>query len=527
MMVRWHGNILRMCLTGWPLSMAPQSISLTNEVAPLMLNYEGLTRIDTQLRTIPGAAERWTYNADSTAITFKLRGGLTYSDGTPLKATDFVAAVRRTLDPRNHGAYQTIFDMVLGADHLIDTPLSIDDAELVARFNHLAVQAPDERTINITFNKPCPYFHTLASMWVMYPVKQALIDRGGSDWHTDPRNHIGNGPFQIVMIDPLTRVIEYKANHQYWAGPPPLRGVQLVYIDDEAHALEAYRRGDIDVMRIGPISASAIQGDSVLCKGYREYAGACTWALAFNLTKPPFDDQRIRAAFAYAFDRNSYIRDVANGGEVETLTWIPSGYPGHDPNEKRFAFDPAQGRYLLTEAGYAGGYGLPDVKLSYGTDNSANSERAAYVIDMYRNYLNVTIMPDPVEDQVLGKRRMAVETFPQFLLGAGWCADYPDPQNWVSTYWHSRTNIAKSIGYSNTEVDSLLEQADIATEPTIRLALYMRAQELIVGDVAHIIRASARSRYLIQPYVRNIESTAQDWLFPGQVTRLARVTMDS
>jgi oligopeptide transport system substrate-binding protein len=117
------GNVLRVAESTWPEALAPQKASFVHEIAVLQLNYEGLTRYDKDLKTVPAAAESWEYNKDGTEITFKLRDGLKYSDGSPLTANDFVQAVYRTLDPHNPGDYQTSINMIKGADAIINTEI--------------------------------------------------------------------------------------------------------------------------------------------------------------------------------------------------------------------------------------------------------------------------------------------------------------------------------------------------------------------------------------------------------------------
>lgn len=86
----------------------PQKSSFSTEIAVLHMNYEGLTRLDKDLNTVPAAAESWEFNQDATVITFHLRAGLKYSDGTPLTAERFRYAVERTCDPKTAGEYQSI-----------------------------------------------------------------------------------------------------------------------------------------------------------------------------------------------------------------------------------------------------------------------------------------------------------------------------------------------------------------------------------------------------------------------------------
>ena len=120
--------------------------------------------------------------------------------------------------------------------------------------------------------------------------------------------------------------------------------------------------------------------------------------------------------------------------------------------------------------------------------------------------------------------RKDVATYPQ-ITTAGWCADYPDPQNWLSVYWQSGTNFAKNTGYTNAEVDKLLAQADVEIDPAKRAQLYDQAQKLVIGDEAQIMRSHTKNTFLIKPNVQGLDYTPQDADFAGQMTSLFNVTL--
>ena len=521
------GSVLRFAVSigTWPDSLAPQKASFANEIAVLLMNYEGLTRFDKELKTVPAAAEKWQYNADATQVTFTLRDGLKYSDGSPLVAQDFVNAVYRTLDPHAPGDYQTALNMIKGADDIINTEVPTDEAKLPDRFKALGVKATDDKTITFDLTQPTPYFHTLAGIWVMYPAKQDLIDKGGETWYEDAANQVGNGPWKMVTMDKSANLIEFAANENYWAGRPKVDRVQFKYIQDLAVALQAYQNGEVDMIAPDPNDVPGIKANAALSKEYREYAGSCTRTLSFNLTKPPFDNPKVRQAFAAGFDRAGYVRDALKDTEVPTLTWIPPGYPGYDNNEQRNGYDPAKAKQLLAEAGFPDGAGLPALKLTYSSNNPANQGRAEYIAQMFQKSLGLSIELEPVESTTLTAMRKSNETYPQ-MTNAGWCADYPDPQNWLSVYWQSGTNFAANTGYKNAEVDKLLAQADVEVDPAKRAQLYDQAQKLVVGDVGQILRSNSKNTFLIRSNIKGLDFTPQDTDYPGQMTSLLNVTIE-
>ncbi|HET7094860.1 MAG TPA: ABC transporter substrate-binding protein, partial [Thermomicrobiales bacterium] len=165
----------------------PQVGSALAEISIFTLNYEGLTRLDDKLQTVPGAAESWDFNDDLTQITFHLRDGLKYSDGSPLTAKDFAYAAERTCDPNVAGGYQYILsDIVVGCADLAGlntagegTPAAIDPDAYAKAKAALGVKALDDQTLQVSLTAPAPYFPTIASLWVFDPVKEDLVTAGG------------------------------------------------------------------------------------------------------------------------------------------------------------------------------------------------------------------------------------------------------------------------------------------------------------------------------------------------------------
>ncbi|HNP71921.1 MAG TPA: ABC transporter substrate-binding protein, partial [Kouleothrix sp.] len=358
-----------------------------------------------------------------------------------------------------------------------------------------------------------------------YPAKQDLVSKGGETWYEDVANQIGNGPWQMTTMDKGSNLIEFKPNENYWGGKPKLAGLQVKYIDDLAVALQAYKNGEVDIIAPDPNDVPTLKADAALSKEYKEYPGACTNAISFNLNKPPFNNPKVREAFAYGFDRDGYVRDALKDTEIPTLTWIPPGYPGYDKAENRFGYDPAKAKAALAEAGFADGKGLPELKWAYSSSNPANQARIEYIAQMYQKSLGITIVPEPVEGTTLTALRKSNETYPM-ITTAGWCADYPDQQNWLSVYWHSSTNFAKNTGYKNAEIDKLLEQADVETDPAKRTQLYDQAQKLVIGDLGQIMRGVTKNTYLIKPYVKGLDFTPQDSDWSGQITSMFGVSIE-
>ncbi|MCA9876336.1 MAG: peptide ABC transporter substrate-binding protein, partial [Thermomicrobiales bacterium] len=429
-----NANVLRIHQIVYPDVVDPQKSSYANEIAILALVYEGLTRLDTEQNTVPAAAESWEYNDDATQITFTLRPDLEYSDGSPLTAENFRYAIERTCDPVTAGEYQSILFGVVGCADLAGLGLDEDGEareytpeEYDAARAALGARALDDRTLQVDLLNPTPFFHTIAYTWVMYPVKAEVVAADPDNWWKSAENHIGNGPFTVSSIAE-DQEWSFAANDNYWQGRPLIDGIDYVYVGDAAVALEAYRAGDLDIVSLEPTQIPEVQADPALAAEMLVYPLAATYNLTMNLTMEPFDDPKVREAFAYAFDRETYCADVRSGDCTPTLSWIPPGTPGAIETGA-FAFDPEAAVQALADSSYGGPENLPEIKMYYNGERSGAQERAEWIAGQYRDILGIELSLQPTDGTTLISLSKDVTSHPQLVTLGGWAQDYPDPQN--------------------------------------------------------------------------------------------------
>ena len=529
---------LRVNTGAFPDTLDPQKSSFVNEIGHLHNVYEGLTRLSPKLETVPAAAEKWAYNADATELTFSIRKGLKYSDGSLLNAKRFEYSILRNIDPSTAGEYATITDDIKGAPEFrgadLKTAKPEDLAKLKAGVGVVALDAAgkactgydqaDCLSLKLTFSHPAPYFHTIASLWVTYPAKEELITKGGETWTLDVANQIGNGPFvwkELVEKDHST----FTPNANYWAGVPKYN-IEYKYITDSSIAFQAYKNNEFDVVGLAAEDLATVKADAVLSKEAQVYPGSCTSMMGLNENKAPFNDKAVREAFAYGFDRDGWVNDVLKGLGATTLTWIPKGYPGYDPSETRYAFDAAKAVKTLTDAGYKvdGGQLLGkdgkavDLSLTY-SNSPRNKTRNEWLAQSWKKVLGVDFKLNPLEPTAYTAAQKDPALAPQVFI-MGWCADYPDPQNWLSVYWTTGAFGAR-IGYSNKDLDAKMAAADKELDPAKRAALYAEAQKMLIGDVPTAIGWNSVNPYLVKPYVKGFNLTPQDALYPGDVDPLS------
>jgi len=526
--------VLRVNLNSYPDIIDPQKSSFVNEIAHLKLMYEGLTRLDEKLETVPAAAESWTYSADATQVTFKLRPGLVYSDGSVLNAKRYEYSILRNIDPATAGEYAAITDDIAGAAEWrgADTT-ALSEEELAALKAAVQVKALDGAgnacadyeqadcmTLQVGMSHPAPYFHTVMSLWVTYPAKEELISEGGDNWWNSSKYHVGNGPYVLKSLEPFVRGY-FVPNPSYWRTAGTYN-IEYSYITDSAVSFEAYRNDELDIIPFGAEDLATIKADAQLSQELNIYPGSCTFAVMFHQLKEPFTDQKVREAFAEALDREGWVNDVLKGLGSPTLTWIPAGFPGYDGAENRWGYDPEGAKAALAASSYGSVDKLPPITATFG-DTPRNRTRWEYLVSKWKDVLGVDIALNPVEPTTFTALTKDVNTAPQMFI-LGWCADYPDPQNWLSVYWKTGA-FGERIGYSNAEFDALVDEADATIDTAPRMDLYAQAQTLLTDGAPVAFMWNNVNYYLVKPWVMGFTKTPMDTAWSGDNDPLT-ITVD-
>jgi oligopeptide transport system substrate-binding protein len=514
-------KVLRVNVATYPDIIDPQKSSFVGEISHLQLMYEGLTKLDPDSQTIPGAAEKWEYNDDATELTFTLREGLQYSDGSLLNAKRFEYSLLRNINPETAGEYASITDEVLGApewrtgeaDVAVEGEAMVRESVQALDMNGdpcVDYEQEDCRILKIQLSRPAPYFHTVMGLWVVYPAKEELIAEGGDNWWNSSVYHVGNGPYILESLEPFVRGY-FVPNPNYWDGVANV-DIEYSYINDLSISFQAYRNDEFDIVPLQAEDLPTVQADSELLREAVIYPGSCTFDVLFHLEKEPFTDKKVREAFSLALDRQAWVSDVLNDLGSPTLTWIPPGFPGYQEDETRWGFDPQAAQQALAESSYGSADNLPPIVATFG-DTPRNRVRWEWLVAKWNEVLGVDIELNPVEPTTFTALTKERETSPQMYI-LGWCADYPDPQNWLSVYWKTGA-FGERVGYSNPDFDALVDQADTTVDPATRAELYQQAQDLLIDDCPGAFMWNNVNAFMVKPWVNGLVKTPQDGRWPG------------
>lgn len=513
-------KILRINLGTRPDVLDPQKASTSGEIAVLQLAYEGLARLDESGKVIPGAAESWEFSSDGKALTFHLRNGIVRVDGTPLTAKDFEYAFKHSVDPRVFNVDQSFLDDVHGAltAYSIDPKSRPEDIQKA--LDNVGISSPDDSTLVISFDKPTGFWPTIASTWVGWPSDRSKIDKDPDAWWIKPENHNGNGPFKISDIQ--DQAIKLVPNPNYWGGQPKLARVEFYWVADPAAAIDAYRNGDFEIIRIAPDNFAQVQADSQLNKDLIRNAAARVTYLGFNVKKPPFTDKNVRTAFSQALDREGFVRDVLKGLGKAYLSWIPPGIPGYDESASVPGFDAKAAVQTLVN----GNYGTADkkkvdcnklgtIKLSY-SNTPRNQLIFQFIVGSLARTFGCPILLDPIEPSIYPVALKDSRTAPQVFL-ITWEQEYPHPQNWL--FLQTCTGVyATRIGYCNREFDAAYATANQELDYERAIEKYKAAQRIFAGDLAAAFLWNNENAYLVKPYVLGLAEhrSTSDNAWPGQ-----------
>ena len=488
-----------------PDNIDPQQSQFVQEIGVNMKVFEALMTFDIKTgKPIPAAAkDQPKVSADGKTYTYTLRDGLKYSDGKALTANDFKYGWQRLCDPATAGGYAFTGYIVVGCSEWNGMdPKKDDPAKLAAAktnfLNNIKVSGND---ISFTLTDQAPYFNSIAATWVGVPAREDMVAKGAEKW-TEPATFIGNGPFILSEWKHNEKMV-FTRNPNFRT-PTKLAKWTQVMINEGAVAFAAYRNNELDVYGIAAEDLRTIDADAALKAQRVDGPGSCTFYVGYNTKKAPFDDKNVRVAFAKSFDRDAYISDVQKIGKP-ALAFITPGIPGYDTGDTFQKFDPTAAKAALAQATPAAQAALASAKITYASSARAKT-RLEWFQNQWKTNLGLNVGLDPVDSTTYTQLVKKAETTPAMFL-LGWCADYYDQQDWLTTVFHSASTVTR-IGYNNPQFDKLVTDADKEPDPKKRDDLYQQASRLLSQDAPAAWIYYDANPVLQKPWVKNYTVTS-------------------
>ncbi|GIV95684.1 MAG: ABC transporter substrate-binding protein [Herpetosiphonaceae bacterium] len=456
------------------ISLDPTAPVNSASVTVIGFVFSGLIKLDEHLEVQPDGASSWEVSPDGTTYTFTIRENLKFADGTPVTAHDFVYSINRALKPET-ASFGAPFHLgnIVGAQEV---------AEGKAR-SVSGVRALDDRTLEIRLKSPQAYFLSQLSFPYTFVVPRTLVE-SGDGWE---ERAYGSGPFRVTEWQ-HGHSITLEANEYYWRGSPGFDRVVISFHEDSGVAYQRYLRGELDIMGSQQTPIPAVFVPDVQNRpDFKSSASLTTRYVGFNQKLPPFDDVRVRRAFALAVDKELLSAEVLSNTVIPAHRILPTGLLGTELPIRSLRFDVTAARAELAAAGFPDGKGFPQVSIAYATEG--DNEIVARTLQRFWSEnlgVKVDLQPYDLEDfiRALDTTYFNPSEGLQLYLSV-WGADYPDPHNFLSQ--QLRSGVPNNNGhFSNAEFDRLVDEADRLAKPDDvdrRLQLYNQAEQIAIDHV--------------------------------------------
>ncbi len=472
-----------------PDSLDPQKARSVEAQGILRDLCEGLTTLDKSAGVAPGVATDWTVSPDGKTYTFKLRPQARWSNGDRVVAADFVAALRRLVDPATASSYAQVIDVVVNAGDIVAGKKPPDS---------LGVTAPDDSTVVIELATAAAYLPSLVSHTSTCPVHRPTLAQHPTEL-AKPGVMISNGAFVLKEWVQGSHILATR-NHHYWNDSATRLGaVRYLLIPDENAELTRYRAGELHTTYVVPRG----QFDWIQANLGAELHIAPqldTYYYGFNLNKAPFKDAAgLRRALSLVIDRDRLAKSVLRVGELPANGWIPPGVTNYTSQSFDYRDTPmadriVEARRLYAQAGYSASKPL-SFELRYNAGEVHNKVAVA-VASMWKEALGVDVRLVAVEFKSLLQDidRGDVEMF-----RSSWVGDYNDAYTFAQYF---KSNFGINLPhYRSAEYDSLMSSAAVETDAAKRRELLQQAERLVLRDHPVIPLYFYVNKHLVKPEV--------------------------
>jgi len=445
--------------------------------------YDGLVRLDKNLNIVPSLAEYWQISSKGKKYTFYLREGIKFHHGKELTAEDVKFSLERLIDKKTNSPYYQFFTArVVGAQDFREERAS-HVAGFIVRDNH---------TIEIQLIKP--YVSTLYLMSMNFCKilpRDSLLTHGRS-FFSQPS---GTGPFKFShwIRSPQLEIlgISLERNDDYFRGRPYLDAVEF----SPHYTLDHFFNKEIEI--IPTLSERLLRTDCQIFEG-----GAFNLVfLGVSCHVPPLDQKTVRRAMFSGINKREVLLagfDIRYMPQV-TNSFIPARLQGFFPVDDGESYDPEKAKEMLQKAGFSDENKFPPLTLFI------ESPRTEAKFKVYRELRSKL---DALGIRLRLKYYRNIEEIKRFnrpyLVFMERNMNFPDPEDIIRPLFNSKS-IFNVFGYSNPELDRLLEETDRERSWTRRIRLYHQIEKFLSSDVPAIPLFSNQQRIAVQPYVRGVK----------------------
>ncbi|MBC1935567.1 peptide ABC transporter substrate-binding protein [Listeria grandensis] len=477
-------------------SLATDGVSFTamNQV------FEGLYTLDQKDQIIPAAAEAMPeISEDQKTYTIKIRDNAKWSDGSELKAADFIYAWRKVVNPKSGAQYSFLYrDVVENASDIIDGKK--DPKEL-------GVKALDDKTIEIKLTQAVPYFNSLLTFGPFYPQKEAYVTKEGKDFAKDSEHMLYNGPFTMTDWSGTSKTWSFLKNDNYW----DKKNVKLDRIDvqvakEPGSAVNLYNTGKVDRAPLTGDYASQYKDN----KEFVAEPDSYVYWLKFNQKQSDVANVELRKAIAKAINKEALADTVIANGATAINGEIPNGFAQNPQTEKDFRED--SGDHLTYNVAEAKEHfakakqqlGKNEITLELVGDDQEFAKKTLEFIqselESHLEGLKINLKTVPY------KNRLALDKAQDYTVQLSrWAPAYKDPMTYIAS-WQTDNNY-NNMSYSSPEYDKLTTEitTTLATNPEKRWQAMLDTEKVLLDKDAAIAPLYQNATAVLEkPYVKGV-----------------------
>lgn len=459
--------------------------------------YDNLVEFDRgTTKVVPGLAESWTVSDDGLTYTFNLRKGVKFHTTPYFKPTrdfnadDVLFSFNRQWKDDNPyhkvsgGAYDYFNDMAMPA--LLKSVEKIDD--YTVRITLTDVQAP------FIANLAMPMMVILSAEYADEMMKKSTPEKVD-------QQPIGTGPFLFVAYQ-KDASIRYKAFDDFWGGRSPIDNLVFAITPDAAVRYAKLKAGECHVVPYpNPADIAAMSKDPNIT--VMQQPGLNIGYVAFNVTKKPVDDVRVRRAMSMAVDKKAIVSAVYQGAGEVAKNPIPPTMWSYNKDIVDYPYDPAKAKALLAEAGYPNGFDIDLWAMPVQRPYNPNAKRMA---EMIQSDLAKIGVKAKIVQYEWGEYRKRIQQGEHTFGMMGWTGDNGDPDNFLNVLLGcdaaraGGNNISK---WCNKEFNDLVMRAQRTTDIAQRTKLYEQAQVIVNEEAPQIPIAHSIVFMALSPKVVN------------------------
>ena len=460
------------------LGLDPADLNDNLSQSAVRLVFDGLYRLDHDMKLVPGLATSFSANEEATEFTFHLRKGVVFQDGSPFNAAAVQYSFKRAGDPANHLKRQSLFSMV-------------DHTDVI-----------DDYTVKVVLKYPFGAFVND----IAHPGALIISPKSYETYGKDIARHpAGTGMFELDNWSADTLVL--KKNPNYWRpGLPKLDTVTYKAVPENGTRMAMLQAGEAQFIFPVPPEMIKSLANSPTITIFNKPSILVRY-VALNVMRKPFSDLRVRQALNYAVDKQAYIKVVWSGYADPMDSPMPAGLPFYK-KQGEYKYDPAKAKQLLAEAGYPNGF---DATITGG--NPTLSQRGMQFLQQQLGMVGVRLKVEALESGVLTAKMFNV-TKPEdatiTMLYGGWSSSTGDadwgtrPMLYTKSFPPVLSNLA---WYSNPITDAAIEEGLSTVDPIKRAAAYAKVQAQVWHDAPWIFLSvdrsiAAYSKRLTGAYIR-------------------------